>query len=145
MTLANQYSCIQVVDGVVSQRCTFHVTQLFQSLVTESMRTERSCRVWSIIMHLLHYYFIFIFSLYNIIECQPFFFFFPFPFILQILSSVFACLLLGGEREKNAPNGKQANKTKNFVGKILTGFIMSQYFQFTLQISCSPGGINTAY
>lgn len=68
-----------------------------------------------------------------------------FLFLLQILSSVFSCLLLGEQRGKKNPNGKQANKTKNLVGKILKVFIVSQYFQFTLYISLSPGGINTAY
>lgn len=70
-----------------------------------------------------------------------------FFFFIYIANSAFFFLLSAirrGEGE-NPPNGKQANKTKNFVGKILTVFIMSQYFQFTLHISLFPGGINTAY
>lgn len=71
-------------------------------------------------------------------------FFFPpiFSFILQILSSVF-CLLLGGEGKNQ--NQKKPMKEKNLVRKILKGFIMSQCFQFTLHISLSPEGVNTAY
>lgn len=86
------------------------------------------------------------FTFKHIIKLKPLFFLISpliFSFILQILSFVVFCLLLGGEGKKKTPN--QNNKTENLVGKMHKGFIMSQYFQFTLHISLSPKGINTAY
>lgn len=97
---------------------------------------------YAIIVLLIYYIFMFFTLQCHWTSTAAFLFLF-----IYIANSIF-CFLLSAIRrggEKKSPNRKQTNKTKNFMGKILKGFIMSQYFQFTLHISLSPGGINTAY
>lgn len=71
--------------------------------------------------------------------------FFSSHFLIYIASSVLCCVLSairkGGEKTKP----KEANERKNLVRKILKGLIMSQCFQFTLHVSFSPEGVNSAY
>lgn len=105
-----------------------------------------SLRVYcTIILFYLHIFLLFIYNRSTSFNPHFFIIFFPpiFSFILQILSSVVFCLLLGREGKK--PKPKEANERKNLVRKILKGFIMSQCFQFTLHVSLSPEGVNSAY
>lgn len=105
----------------------------------------------SIIKRLWYYYFV-LFSHFSFfyftahhqtltLVFSLFFSFLIFSFILQILSSVVFCLLLGREGKKPKPQTRQRNKKS--CGKNAQRFYHE--LVFSVHISLSPKGVNTAY